>query len=325
MNKNLITSKAHLLTFSLLSLGFSFFSACSDNSSSATDDNTSNGLYHQAYAITVDEENQSMTLRGEVQEEICFVENSKAEWKTETTPVEIEAGYYIPDDGGSLSIESDDATFKELINPANTSIYGVWYIEGYDDTLHTCTVTQDSIICEGPINEETNSTPVETSINVRASYVLEDLYHCIAGSNCYVSDWHFTKSDESENLQLEQSLQITVHDVVDNTLWFNYNGQEFFFNIDHVQEDSNNNGNTYYSAYVISNQKTCHYSYLSKPITKDLCNMKYKDYFYGWYAEDEDDKDGDGDYGDDEDLAWIFAYIDENEDEFLSCFKSLLE
>lgn len=302
------------------------FTACDHGSTNSASDNLEN-LNRSAFAISVNEEEEKIYINSVLKVDQCIYRNGKLAWSKETYPFEARVSYYISYDG-TLDLESNEVTFPEFWNPENTSIFGVWYLDR-TDSLSRCIITQDSLILESPENSgqtENAAPPVETPINIRTSYFLYDLYRCLSGKEeCYVSTWHFSKNGEYFNSKYESEFQITVRDVIDNSLIFTYNGQDFFVNVDHVQEEDQNNGSSHYSAYVISNGKTCHYQNMSKPITKDLCKKEYWDYLEGVYMDDgDDDKDGDGDTADDDDDVLIYAFIDNNSKTFIDCVKDLL-
>lgn len=302
------------------------FTACDHGSTNSASDNLEN-LNRSAYAISVNEEEEKIYINSVLKVDQCIYRNGKLAWSKENYPFEARVSYYISYDG-TLELVTSDDNYTELWNSTNTSVFGVWYGDS-TDTLSRCIITRDSLIFESPKESgqtENGNPPVETPINIRTSYFLYDLYRCLSGrEECYIGTWHFAKDAKSYNSKYESELQISVRDVIDNSLIFTYSGQDFFVNVDHVQVDDQNNGHSLYSAYVISNGETCHYQNLSKPITKDLCKEEYWNYLEGTYMDDGgDDKDGDGDTADDDDDVLIYAYIDDNSQSFINCVKGLL-
>ncbi|MCF0225136.1 MAG: hypothetical protein HUK20_12780 [Fibrobacter sp.] len=313
-------NKGVLYALSSLVVSSSILLACSDSGSSSSVEAEAN----YSIPISVNEKARTITFLQSAPTEMCIIENESAEWSTHTVKLSEERPYTI--DGNKMKIfldgveayeSGDTSNVMSLIGGSNKGPYGIWYQdEANVDSSQYIEITSNKINSFAPLTtQKEESEPVETKIDLRNSYFMFDFYRCVVSKDlCSFGQWHFSKGARVFVGEYERKPEIEILESSDRNVKLTYNDREFIINVEHVQDDSLNNGKSLYSATIQSGDKICSFIYERNDVPKEYCrdeNVKYITSFSMKTTEKIVD------------MALIYAY--HNEDEFISCVSEFAE
>lgn len=258
---------------------------------------------------SIDKKHHQFSMGFWFSEDACIYRDSKVLWDTLVYSEDLTFDYTIKDH--QLTLKNEYVRFNPARSEKNKSLLGVWNVK--DDGSVQYVITQDTFYYAGikTEKEEIIPEPVETPIVLGESYFMYDMYRCVQYDRiCYFDQWHFSKKGPNSL----HEFRIDVHDSTSNSMSFTHEGQEFFINVLHVQDDSLNNGKAYYSAITVIDQDTCFYEYTRSNVTEDLCKEENLKYLMG-YSRDDEDAELEDIKGD----IVMFEYMKNSIEEFQKC------
>ncbi len=330
MNIVVFLKKAQSITETcLLIAGIFSFGACGDSESSSNPSGPENqsGTTINSYPISVNQEEHEFTMDFHLDMEKCILQNGNLGWDTTRYLFKTVFSYNLSE--GMLFLENEELHSSPFWGPENQDIFGEWRRLGDDNTPDEyvkAIFTHDSLIFKQikPRHEDAIiSEPVETPITLRTSYFMFDLYRCITEEHfCVFDQWHFSKPQGPNAEDMTSHYRTTILEETSNSMRIINNNREIFVNVLHVQDDSLNNGNGYYSAYITHQQDTCFFDFFKGPVTRELCKEENLPYFIGYELGDDDDENED--YVEQEAHAVLDYMVKSNKNEFAQCVDLMI-
>lgn len=312
-------------------IAVALMAACSDSGSGSSVGGSNDGPVREAFSISVDEKDSIITLHLKVPDENCILRNSSVSWVEELVDYDHDIRYHMS--SPFFSLELGDLSFPLFKGDTNKTVYGIRNpITGYyydktgeisQDTVDyssTLEITRDSLIIttENPYfleekPEENPQEPEELSINLLRSRFMLDFYQCATGKYiCSLLYQNLVKSAASLTIDMEKQENITVRERKDTSVQVTLYGRDYTITAEHVQMESINYGNKYISVTIKSGEKSCHYEYIKKAISKELCKDENLQYLRGAVIQSDEGQD-----------TLISEFFKNNYNEFNDCVYAL--
>jgi len=267
--------------------------------------------WRNQYPIDLNEAEGSLVLHFKHGKDVCNISASSAEWVVKSEELPLGMRYKV--EGGKLILWYEDDEDDKLIFSGNSrSIIGIWKSDKDDIIIK---FTQDTFYTTELIQTGDVIRPeVESEIDLTSSYFMYDLYGCgTEGYNCVFSHWHFTKPAPDFILGKIDQKVIDIHEKTDRSASLTFAGKDFTINVENVQVDSLNNGNSYIVATIESQGNTCRFEHASLVTTKELCTVENVQYLINFAYEGEDEK------------MYSLRYTKDNGNSFADCVAELLK
>lgn len=299
----------------LFSLGLLLLGACSDNDSNSTNAQSESDTWKEKYSAFINEEEGVIGYNASNNLKFCRLNpDNTVEWASPNTDITITMSYKI--DNGKLYLiqedEEEDFVDTTIFLGNNSSIYGVWNSANNDKVLK---ITENALYTSWELEDVIPVTePVEADVDLASSYFLLDLIRCSVPSyTCAFSHWHFTKDAHNSVISIMQDQDVEILDKGDRFLDLTIQGQEFTIRAENVQEKEDNDEHEFYSAYIESEGKSCHYKHDAGTPSKETC---LNENIEGLFILTFEDEDG---------LIYSQRYAIDNSEEFSNCVRQLFE
>lgn len=275
-------------------------------------DSPTESIWRSHYPVTLNEDEESFILHYSYGSAACRITSKSAEWVDNTFKIPLTVHYKLGN--GTLAIwYEDDVNDVTNYTGDSESIIGTW---NSTDGKHTIQITKDMFYTtEKPASGTTiQNEPVESEINLITSYFVFDLYGCVKGGDyiCHFSHWHFTKPAPTTLLSnIERTFEFREY--TDRYANLGYGEKNFIIQVEHVQLDSLNNGQTNIRATIESEGVTCLFEYAAMPPNEKVCLAENVETLSMFTYKDDDGK------------TYANRYFKDNSSEFSYCVSNMVK
>lgn len=313
MNKNKFS--VSFGTFFLVASIATNFVACS-NGESGNNASSAEPEWVASYPIIIDQSQETIYVQYVINDGLCRIDKYSASWESYSFELPFSMKYKVSNNQLSILVEGNDEVNSTVYEGENGgSLFGIWKfaadgsaIKLTADTLYT---TDEP---EGLFSGSTPSEVVESPIDLASSYFIYDLYSCSTGASpCSFSHWHLTKDTPEPLDKMIQENGIQILESSERHQSLIIKGKNVFVDVEHVQLDSLNEGNSLISASIKTAEESCHFIHSSSETTEELCVTANLDFISKYVMEDDDGS------------IYSLKAVKDNSTDFSDCVKNLLK